>query len=264
MTVRVFVMALHFRKGNWWKEQMLLCGECERRKRLRARSISSKFCHYFPRFTHRAFLDRIPNENKTGLLSRANQTTANNFRLSQKNITKTDGRRIFIERLRQLFSFDKDHWTKTSRVKVAGASALTEDGTAKNTTRTIIPTPPDQIADGTIALPGHSMTSKESVFFKMNNRIRALEVNLSLNAQYLSELSRKFVAQIDDMHRLLNRTQRLLNETQARLDSSESALSVKLADLQMHFAALSDTLKVRDSLLSSFIPLLYYLLYWVM
>lgn len=54
---------------------------------------------------------------------------------------------------------------------------------------------------------------KESVFMRMSNRIKALEINMSLSSQYLQELSQRYRRQMDDMQRAFNRTIGTLNDT---------------------------------------------------
>lgn len=61
--------------------------------------------------------------------------------------------------------------------------------------------------DSTLRLPGSS-NSKESLFIRMTNRIKNLELNMSLSSQYLSELSRKYRTHMDDIQRQYNRTVR--------------------------------------------------------
>lgn len=54
---------------------------------------------------------------------------------------------------------------------------------------------------------------KESVFMRMSNRIKALEINMSLSSLYLQELSQRYRRQMDDMQRAFNRTIGTLNDT---------------------------------------------------
>lgn len=61
-------------------------------------------------------------------------------------------------------------------------------------------------------LPGVSMSHKESVFLKLNKRISALELNMSLSSEYLSELSRRYVEQTNDSHRQLEKTLKMAEE----------------------------------------------------
>lgn len=54
---------------------------------------------------------------------------------------------------------------------------------------------------------------KESVFMRMSNRIKALEINMSLSSLYLQELSQRYRRQMDEMQRAFNRTIGTLNDT---------------------------------------------------
>jgi hypothetical protein len=49
-------------------------------------------------------------------------------------------------------------------------------------------------------LPGTSTNHKESVFMKLNKRLTALEQNMSLSSEHLSELSRKCGADEEKKH----------------------------------------------------------------
>uniref|UniRef100_UPI00358FDADF SUN domain-containing ossification factor-like isoform X1 n=1 Tax=Myxine glutinosa TaxID=7769 RepID=UPI00358FDADF len=53
---------------------------------------------------------------------------------------------------------------------------------------------------------GHGSGQKESVFMRLNNRIKALEVNLSLSSRYLEELSQRYRKQMEEMQKAFNKT----------------------------------------------------------
>ncbi|XP_061681533.1 SUN domain-containing ossification factor isoform X2 [Syngnathoides biaculeatus] len=52
----------------------------------------------------------------------------------------------------------------------------------------------------------HSSSQKESVFMRLNNRIKALEMNMSLSGRYLEELSQRYRKQMEEMQRAFNKT----------------------------------------------------------
>ncbi|XP_054836242.1 SUN domain-containing ossification factor isoform X2 [Eublepharis macularius] len=52
----------------------------------------------------------------------------------------------------------------------------------------------------------HGSNQKESVFMRLNNRIKALEVNMSLSSRYLEELSQRYRKQMDEMQKAFNKT----------------------------------------------------------
>uniref|UniRef100_A0A0N5AMJ0 SUN domain-containing protein n=1 Tax=Syphacia muris TaxID=451379 RepID=A0A0N5AMJ0_9BILA len=56
------------------------------------------------------------------------------------------------------------------------------------------------------ALPGGVMSHKESVFLKLNKRINALELNMSLSSEYLSELSRRYVEKMNESEKQIDKT----------------------------------------------------------
>ncbi|KJH40888.1 Sad1 / UNC-like protein, partial [Dictyocaulus viviparus] len=58
----------------------------------------------------------------------------------------------------------------------------------------------------------NSSLKKESVFMKLNKRIAALELNMSLSSEYLSELSRQYVAQADEHHKRMKQAREIVNE----------------------------------------------------
>ncbi|KAJ8388470.1 hypothetical protein AAFF_G00133460 [Aldrovandia affinis] len=52
----------------------------------------------------------------------------------------------------------------------------------------------------------HGSNQKESVFMRLNNRIKALEMNMSLSSRYLEELSQSYRKQMEEMQRAFNKT----------------------------------------------------------
>lgn len=57
-----------------------------------------------------------------------------------------------------------------------------------------------------VPIPGTSTNHKESVFLKLNKRLSALELNMSLSSEYLSELSRRYVAHAEELQKQQERT----------------------------------------------------------
>uniref|UniRef100_A0A1A7XLT5 SUN domain-containing ossification factor n=5 Tax=Iconisemion striatum TaxID=60296 RepID=A0A1A7XLT5_9TELE len=52
----------------------------------------------------------------------------------------------------------------------------------------------------------HRSNQKESVFMRLNNRIKALEVNMSLSGRYLEQLSQRYRKQMEEMQKAFNKT----------------------------------------------------------
>ncbi|XP_059199844.1 SUN domain-containing ossification factor-like isoform X2 [Centropristis striata] len=52
----------------------------------------------------------------------------------------------------------------------------------------------------------HGSSQKESVFMRLNNRIKALEMNMSLSGRYLEQLSQRYRKQMEEMQKAFNKT----------------------------------------------------------
>uniref|UniRef100_A0A3Q3DJQ4 SUN domain containing ossification factor n=1 Tax=Hippocampus comes TaxID=109280 RepID=A0A3Q3DJQ4_HIPCM len=66
------------------------------------------------------------------------------------------------------------------------------------------------VAGGNGVMPNgaavHGSSQKESVFMRLNNRIKALEMNMSLSGRYLEELSQRYRKQMEEMQKAFNKT----------------------------------------------------------
>ncbi len=84
---------------------------------------------------------------------------------------------------------------------------------------------------GSESVPG-SAHGKDSVFKKLHARLRYLELNISLSSEYLSQLSRQYVTQMDEMRMRGERTARAANETtvvlQRLVNTTQEQVSGKL------------------------------------
>jgi hypothetical protein len=60
--------------------------------------------------------------------------------------------------------------------------------------------------------------TKDAMFMRLSNRIRSLELNMSLSGQYLEQLSQHYRKQIDEMQRIFNKTTNSLNNTTVVID----------------------------------------------
>ncbi|CAB1326459.1 unnamed protein product [Coregonus sp. 'balchen'] len=89
------------------------------------------------------------------------------------------------------------------------------------------------------ANPMHGSTSqKESVFMRLNNRIKALEMNMSLSGRYLEQLSQRYRRQMEEMQRAFNQTiiklqntSRIAEEQDQRQTESIQSLQGQLEDI---------------------------------
>ncbi|KAJ8012259.1 hypothetical protein DPEC_G00066820 [Dallia pectoralis] len=87
--------------------------------------------------------------------------------------------------------------------------------------------------------PMHGSTSqKESVFMRLNNRIKALEMNMSLSGRYLEQLSQRYRRQMEEMQRAFNKTiiklqhtSRMAEEQDLRQTESIQFLQGQLEDI---------------------------------
>ncbi|RWS17396.1 hypothetical protein B4U79_15764 [Dinothrombium tinctorium] len=100
----------------------------------------------------------------------------------------------------------------------------------KNTT---VPSPTQVPTNGMGSTPLSGSQSKESIFIRMNNRIKALEVNLTLTNQYLEELSLRYRRQMDDMQNNFNKTITKLKETARLAEEKDLRQQEKLIQLQI-------------------------------
>ncbi|KAK5977794.1 SUN domain-containing protein [Trichostrongylus colubriformis] len=90
------------------------------------------------------------------------------------------------------------------------------------------------------AWPAASTSHKESVFMKLNKRIAALELNMSLSSEYLSELSRQYVAQTDEHQKHLKQARKVVEEAVETIYARvNETLADKIAALRKEVDTLS-------------------------
>ncbi|XP_040216052.1 SUN domain-containing ossification factor isoform X2 [Rana temporaria] len=92
----------------------------------------------------------------------------------------------------------------------------------------------------------HGSNQKESVFMRLNNRIKALEVNMSLSGRYLEELSQRYRKQMEEMQRAFNKTilklqnnSRIAEEQDQRQTESIQLLQAQLLNMTLLVSNLS-------------------------
>lgn len=84
----------------------------------------------------------------------------------------------------------------------------------------------------------HGSNQKESVFMRLNNRIKALEMNMSLSSRYLEELSQRYRKQMEEMQRAFNKTIIKLQNTSriAEEQDQKQTESIQLLQSQLENA----------------------------
>ncbi|KAM9325620.1 SUN domain-containing ossification factor [Gastrophryne carolinensis] len=94
----------------------------------------------------------------------------------------------------------------------------------------------------------HGSNQKESVFMRLNNRIKALEVNMSLSGRYLEELSQRYRKQMEEMQKAFNKTilklqntSRIAEEQDQRQTESIQLLQSQLLNMTILVSNLSVT-----------------------
>ncbi|XP_072367666.1 SUN domain-containing ossification factor isoform X3 [Scyliorhinus torazame] len=99
----------------------------------------------------------------------------------------------------------------------------------------------------------HGSNQKESVFMRLNNRIKALEMNMSLSSRYLEELSQRYRKQMEEMQKAFNKTiiklqntSRIAEEKDQRQTEAIGLLQGELANMTQLVRNLSETVKKLD------------------
>ncbi|XP_064928285.1 SUN domain-containing ossification factor isoform X4 [Columba livia] len=94
----------------------------------------------------------------------------------------------------------------------------------------------------------HGSNQKESVFMRLNNRIKALEVNMSLSSRYLEELSQRYRKQMEEMQKAFNKTiiklqntSRIAEEQDQRQTEAIQLLQAQLSNMTQLASNLSTT-----------------------
>ncbi|XP_028329031.1 SUN domain-containing ossification factor isoform X2 [Gouania willdenowi] len=92
----------------------------------------------------------------------------------------------------------------------------------------------------------HSSSQKESVFMRLNNRIKALEMNMSLSGRYLEQLSQRYRKQMEEMQKAFNKTMiklqntsKIAEEQDQRQTESIQLLQGQLENMTQHVLNLS-------------------------
>ncbi|XP_051736001.1 SUN domain-containing ossification factor-like isoform X2 [Ctenopharyngodon idella] len=81
-------------------------------------------------------------------------------------------------------------------------------------------------------VPAHGSSQKESVFMRLNNRIKALEMNMSLSGRYLEQLSQRYRKQVEEMQRAFNKTIIKLQNTSRTAEEQDQRQTDSIQVLQ--------------------------------
>ncbi|XP_065332616.1 SUN domain-containing ossification factor isoform X3 [Cloeon dipterum] len=125
---------------------------------------------------------------------------------------------------------------------------LTEEETTESVEMSSHPPPATPVSSSTVPsspvtvqAPVQGSQQKESVFVRLANRIKALERNMSLSAQYLEELSKRYKKQVDDMQKAFDRTLAAVTENSRQAAQREQIMAEKLHSLEQRFSVLAET-----------------------
>ncbi|XP_051943574.1 SUN domain-containing ossification factor-like isoform X1 [Hippocampus zosterae] len=80
--------------------------------------------------------------------------------------------------------------------------------------------------------PVHGSSQKESVFMRLNNRIKALEMNMSLSGRYLEQLSQRYRKQMEEMQKAFNKTIIKLQNTSRIAEEQDQRQTESIQSLQ--------------------------------
>ncbi|XP_028283686.1 SUN domain-containing ossification factor isoform X2 [Parambassis ranga] len=78
----------------------------------------------------------------------------------------------------------------------------------------------------------HGSSQKESVFMRLNNRIKALEMNMSLSGRYLEQLSQRYRKQMEEMQKAFNKTIIKLQDTSKLAEEQDQRQTESILLLQ--------------------------------
>lgn len=81
-------------------------------------------------------------------------------------------------------------------------------------------------------VPVHGSGQKESVFMRLNNRIKVLEMNMSLSGRYLEQLSQRYRRQMEEMQRAFNQTLIKLQNTSRIAEEQDQKQTESIQTLQ--------------------------------
>ncbi|KAK7162373.1 hypothetical protein R3I93_006615 [Phoxinus phoxinus] len=165
-------------------------------------------------------------------------------------LTSSSGDRVDPERISATSALEKDIPTPTVSVSTVEESplnsvsalvdeaALTPDGLAEARSQELLEeeSSANMEVDGETLGSGevstHGSSQKESVFMRLNNRIKALETNMSLSGRYLEQLSQRYRKQVEEMQRAFNKTIIKLQNTSRTAEEQDQRQTDSIQVLQ--------------------------------
>ena len=99
---------------------------------------------------------------------------------------------------------------------------------------------------------GNTNAGKDVIFMRLNNRIQALEINMSLSSQYLEQLSQHYRKQIDEMQKLFNRTTNALIDANKMSEERDSKQSERIKLIEKRLDSLQNNVNLYYYYINSF------------
>ncbi|XDV26372.1 hypothetical protein PO909_030114 [Leuciscus waleckii] len=165
-------------------------------------------------------------------------------------VTSSGGDRVDPERISATSALEKDILTPTVSVSTVEESpltpvsalvdeaTLTPDGLAEARSQELseeesnanMEVDGETLGSGEVS--AHGSSQKESVFMRLNNRIKALETNMSLSGRYLEQLSQRYRKQVEEMQRAFNKTIIKLQNTSRTAEEQDQRQTDSIQVLQ--------------------------------
>ncbi|XP_059473249.1 SUN domain-containing ossification factor isoform X2 [Neocloeon triangulifer] len=121
------------------------------------------------------------------------------------------------------------------------SSQQTHQTSSSTTTTNAAPATPSSATPNPVNVHMQGGQQKESAFVRLANRIKALERNMSLSAQYLEELSKRYKKQVDEMQKAYDRTLAAVSESSRQAAQREQIQAEKFNSLEQRFLILAET-----------------------
>ncbi len=123
--------------------------------------------------------------------------------------------------------------------ETSDSPTTTQTSTSTTTTTTVAST-----TTKPLTAPKESVVvyGKEAVLMRLNNRIKILELNMSLSSQYLEKLSRHYRIQMEEMETTFNFTTNALKEATRVSDERDQKQQMRIIELEKRLELLHQTI----------------------